>query len=272
MVKRRRSHSPNPPEATPPSGPSAQPSSPSAFPELLGSAKRFAVTSPKASKLNSASPHRSMLGKPASPTIQQLFSRQAASQSPAGAKTSSAPASAAVKSRANPAVTDRAKLDEVSRCVKGREPFDDAVTAAQKGCLDEQQASPLVKQAVGILSEVVNSSAAGRALLRSIKSTEKAGQPRLPGATATGQSSSPVSPDESSTVQQTSGADERALDLTSPARGRDRSGSLSRSTDLQGGQTSHTARVGKARRRQNSTRQFSGRESIAAAEVIDLVD
>lgn len=274
MGKRRRSQSPDPLEATPPDMPPAQLSSPSVFPELLGSAKRFAVTSPKANKLNSASPHRPTLGKPASPTIQQLFSRQAASQSPAGARPSPAPAPAPVKSAsANPAVADSAKPTELCRSVKGHKPAG-AATAVQERCPEEQRGRPLAKQAVGILSEVVKSSAAGRAAhLRSIRSAEKAGQARLSGASAMDRSSSPVSPDESSAVQQMPGADE-AMDITSPERTTNRSGSSSRSTDVRGGESGHGTRVSKPWRRQEqkAARKGFGRASVAAAEVINLVD
>lgn len=277
VVKRRRSQSPDPPEATPPGVPPAQLSSPSAFPELLGSAKRFAVTSPRAKKLNSASPYQPMLGKPASPTIQQLFSRQAAGQSPAGAQTSPASASAPVKSAsANPAVADIAKPVELTTSVKGRKSAG-AATAVQERCPEEQRDRSLAKQAVGILSEVVNSSASGRAAqLRSIRSAERAGRSRLSGANAVDQSSSPISPDESCGVQQMSGPDEQAMDITSPVGARDRSGSLSRSTDLHGGQSGHGARFRQAWRRQEekAARKGFGRAhaSVAAAEVINLLD
>lgn len=269
-MKKRRSRSPDPLEVTSPGRTPAQPS-PSAFPELLDSAKRFAVVSPRP-KLTSPSRHRPMLGKPASPTIQQLFSRQAASQSPGGAKPSSAPASAPVKSMSgNPA--GGAEPAVVCTSVKGHESAA-AATAVRERRPHEQRDRLLVnKQATGILSEVVNSSAAGRvAPLRSVISGERGGQQAVSGADAMNQSSTPISPDESSGVQQTSGADEQVMDVTSPARTGGRSDSSPESTGGQGGQSAHGVRVGRNWNRQERKlrKQFSGRQSIAAAEVIEL--
>lgn len=216
VAKRRRSELADPLEATSPNVAAAQ-ASPSDFPELQGSAKRFAGSSPK--QLNPASPHRpAVLGKTASPTIKQLFSRQAASQSPGGAKTSSAPASSAAKATsANQAVANGTDSMSPSRAVL-RQTSVDGDSAAVKSGSEKQDDRHLVKQAAGMLSEVLRASPAGKAAYqRSLSKGGRAGQPPLPQAPARDGSSSPISPDASSAVRQMSGDDEQAIDVSSPA-------------------------------------------------------
>ena len=209
-----------------------------------------------------------MLGKTASPTIQQLFSRQAAGPSPGGAKTSSAPAAARVKSvSAKQAKADSSKASVLSKPIQ-RQISAVAGEAVREGSHEKQHDKHLVEQAAGLLSEVFNSSPAGKAAYqRSVggqgtRHRERAGQPAGCSATARSQNSSP---DEGSAVQQTSGADEQAVDISSPAGKRDGSASMSRSTEM--GQNDHF-QGSKAWQRQK--RKSDRKLPKEPAEVIDL--
>ena len=250
-------------EAASPSAAAAQ-ASPSDFPELQGSAKRFAGSSPNTQKLNPASPQRpAALGKTASPTIKQLFSRQAASQSPGGAKTSSAPASsaAAQPTSANQVATSSSDWLSPSRAVLRQDSTGDDSAAAKTGP-EKQDERHLVQQAAGMLSEVLRASPAGKAAhQRSLGKGGRAGQQTMPHAPARDQSSSPISPDESSAVRQMSGDDEQAIDVSRPA-GNTGAGSSGKTDDpLQSKQPQPAS--SKSRRKQNRT-------STPMAEVIDL--
>lgn len=245
MTKRRRSESADPPEAASTSTAPVKPS-PSDFPELQGTAKRFSGLSPRAQKLHSASPHR--------PTIQERFSRQAAYQSPGGAKASSAPASAASKpASAHQAAASGTTLLAPSRCVQ-RQHSVGPDSAALESSPEKQH---LVKQAAGILSEALSASPAGKAACR--RSTDKvewAGQPTASSANAKQQSSTH---DRGSAVQQTSGADEQAMDVSSPG-----SASAARSADMQSGQPSQGSRG--LQKQNRKCRKF------LMTDVIDLLD
>lgn len=256
MTKRRRSESADPLEAASPSVAPVK-ALPSDFPELQGSAKRFAGLSPKAQRLNSASPHRPALGKTASPTIRDMFSRQAANQSPNGAKPSSSPASAAGKpTSANQAAANGRKLLTPSRCVQ-RQSSVVADSAVPEHSPEKQHDRHLVKQAAGMLSEVLSASPAGKAACRrSIERGEREGQPTASNAAARHQHSSPTSP-ESSVAKQASGADEQAIDINNPAGKGEANAPLPGNARMQSG-----ASPGR------KARQKQDRKSMA--EVIDL--
>ena len=253
MSKRRRSESVDPPEAASPSAAPAK-ALPSDFPELQGSAKRFAGLSPKTQKLNSASPHRPAHrpGKPASPTIRDLFSRQATSQSPGGAKPSSSPASTAITvTAANQAAANGTRLVGPSRSVQRQTSVVADSTVPESSLEKQHEHGQLVKQ----LAEILSASPAGKAACRhNIEKAERAGQPTASIAVARHQRSSP---DESSAAQQTSGADEQAINVSSPAGKGEATAPLSGNTRMQSG----ASQARKARQKQN-------RKSMA--EVIDL--
>ena len=259
MTKRRRSESAGPPEVASPSAAPAKPL-PSNFPELHGSAKRFAALSPKAQKLNFASPHRPARGDIASPTIQELFSRQAACQSPDGAKPSPARASAAGKPASVHRVADSGtKLVTPSRSVQ-RQTSVVLDSAAPGSSPEKQHDSCLVKEAAGLLSEVFSASPAGKAAYqRSIEKGERAGQPTASSGNARHQSSTC---DRSSAVQQTVGADDQAIDVSRPAGKGEGSAPLSRSASMQSGQPSRSNRASQKQNRKS--RKFS------TAEVIEI--
>ena len=250
VTKRRRSESAGPPEAASPSAAPAKPS-PSDFPELQGSAKRFSGLSPKAQKLNSASPHRPARGNTMSPTIQQLFSRQAACQSPGGAKPSSSPASAAVKpASAQQSAAAGTKLFAPSTSVQRQasEVLDSAVPESSSG---NQHGSHLVKQAAGLLSDALSASPADKvAHRRSIEEGERAGQLTASSADPRHQSSTC---DRSSAVQQTCETDEQAMHVSTSAGKGEGSASLDGSADMQSGQPSQASRKQNRKSRKLST-------------------
>lgn len=259
LTKRRRSESADPPAVASPASVPVKPS-PSDFPELQESAKRFSGLSPKAQKLHSASPYRPALGNNASPTIQELFSRQAACHSPGGAKPSSAPASAAVKPVSpHQAAASSTQLLAPSRSVQ-RQSSLRPDSATPESSPEKQHESQLVKQVAGILSEALSASPAGKAACRrSIEKDKRAVQPTASGANARHQSSTC---DRGSAVQQTSGANEQAIDVSSPAGKGDNS--APRSADMQNGQPSQGNRASQKQNRKSS--------KFSMAEVIEILD
>ena len=269
--KRRRSASPIPSQlASPPTQPS-----PSLFPELLESAKRFAVASPKPNKLTSESPHRPSPGKTASPTIKQLFSRQAASQSPANAKPK--PSSAMGQSIPPKSVPgSQAAADGHGSFAPSRVQTQRAASAAATAKAttravtpDRQDDTDLVKHAAGLLSQAIKSSPASQAAHR--RSAQR--------ATATAedndiaarhQRSSPISPDAGSAVEDADSAGKQELDVSSPARKQEGGASASRAGAVhrQRPLGSQASRRPVKRQNQQPKRQPLAQE----AEVIDLME
>ena len=225
------------------------------------------MASPKPDKLISASPRRLSATKTASPTIKQLFSRQAASQSPAAAK----PASSSAVGESVPAksTSDREPaagnhgLSACSRPVQAQRTAPAAATA-RATTPDRQDDRDLVKHATGLLSQAIKSSPASQA------AHPHSGQRAQAEAAARHQRSRPISPDAGSAVEDAASAGKQELDVTSPVRKQEggvsatRAGAMHQRRAL-GPQASH-----RNVNRQNL--QPSRQSSAEEADVIDLLD
>ena len=236
--------------------PPTQPS-PSAFPELLGSAKRFAAASPRPHKVTSPS-HRPSPGKPASPTIQQLFSRQAASQSPAASK--------AVSNLSKP-VSIPAKIAFGKRAAADNLAASASQATARAGTPQSQDDSSLVKQAAELLSEAYKTSPAGKAHHRSSRRADSVRAAAWP------QGPSALSPDAASAVEAERTPSEQAVEVDSPAHGQQGGAALQlpRSTGMHS-QRSAGSHQGSHKSNQRQRGKLDRRPSGQQAEVIDLLD